>query len=702
MSLSKSILRSCGLVTLSFVPVLGIAANDELPVADFAALPAVEYPVVSPDGAQIATIINGQEGAEIAISDFGGNPLQSIARFDFGHYDVDEIDRVTDLRWAGSDMLFISVIDVVANQANRTALNNDALDTVARNAVNTIGTGIRGRRMFVYKMETNVLSPVWRKSEKANIGAITPVLRDFGRIISYLPQEPDEILVEMYAPEDRAHSVFRVNIAKNEWNKELQNKYPIDQWIADPAGRIQFGIQRGPDTKTIWYSPGGKEKFKPIMSLPVADNETFEPLTANDGTAIVISDHETGFRSLWTYDLNAGEFGTRLFAVDGVDISSATLTDDASQVRSATYTDQYPTTEYFLDTDTQRSGLIAQSFRGYHASIASESRTGHQVLVSLHRDDVPLKYFWVDLAKSAAGPWYGAFPGLDGQAMANKQSIEYEAKDGMQLNGYLTVPERADGKKPPVVILPHDGPDSRDDMRFDPMVQFLANRGYAVLQPNYRGSRGFGTEYLTSGYREWGMAMQDDLVAAADWLDSVDSVDASNKCILGFRYAGYAAITAAYRRQMKIDCAIGIASPYDVYKVAFKEYRQRFDADDKRRFEFKPDHSSDANGTSVLKNFWDTTSVIGNPVERNDKEMMLANSPSENIEKLNVPLLIVHGSHDTYVDINQAKSFERTAGRANKAVEYVQLEYSSHFVNGHQDRIQMYEAIDKFLNKYLD
>ena len=684
------------------MPAASLAADGELPVADFAALPAVEFPVVSPDGKQVATIVNSQEGPEIAISDFGGNPLQIVARFGFGHFSVDEVDRITDLRWAGSDILFISVADVVANQSSRTNITNDELDTVARNAINTIGNGIRGRRMFVYNMETEVLSPVWRRSEKANIGAATQVLRDFGRVISFLPQAPHEILVELYSPEDRAHSVFRVNLAKNEWSKELQNNYPIDQWIADPTGRVQFGIQLGPETKTIWYSPDGKEKFEAIMDLPVADNESFEPLTANDGTAIVISDHETGYRSLWNYNLETREFGKQIFSVDGVDIATATLTDDASQVRSANYTDQYPTTKYFLDADTQRSRLVTQSFKQYHTSIVSESSSGNQVLVSLHRDNVPLKYFWVDLAKSAAGPWYGAYPALDGQPMASKQLIEFAAQDGMQLHGYLTVPERADGKKPPVVILPHDGPDSRDDMRFDPMVQFLANRGYAVLQPNYRGSRGFGTDYLTSGYREWGMAMQDDLVAAADWLDSVDGVDSSNKCIVGYRYAGYAAITAAYRRQMQINCAVGIASPYNLHKVTFKEYRQRFDADDKRRFEFKPDHSSDANGTSVLKNFWNTTSVIGNPADGDDKDMLLANSPSENVAKLNVPLLIVHGSHDTYVDINQARSLVRSAGRKDKIFEYLHLDRASHFVNGYDDRIQMFEAIDKFLGRYLD
>ena len=152
----------------------------------------------------------------------------------------------------------------------------------------------------------------------------------------------------------------------------------------------------------------------------------------------------------------------------------------------------------------------------------------------------------------------------------------------------------------------------------------------------------------------------------------------------------------------KLDCAVGIASPYNLHKVTFKEYRQRFDADDKRRFEFKPDHSSDANGTSVLKNFWDTTSVIGNPADGDDKDMLLANSPSENVAKLNVPLLIVHGSHDTYVDINQARSLERSAGRKDKIFEYLQLDRASHFVNGYDDRIQMFEAIDKFLGRYLD
>ena len=295
------------------MPAASLAADGELPVADFAALPAVEFPVVSPDGKQVATIVNSQEGPEIAISDFGGNPLQIVARFGFGHFSVDEVDRITDLRWAGSDILFISVADVVANQSSRTNITNDELDTVARNAINTIGNGIRGRRMFVYNMETEVLSPVWRRSEKANIGAATQVLRDFGRVISFLPQAPHEILVELYSPEDRAHSVFRVNLAKNEWSKELQNNYPIDQWIADPTGRVQFGIQLGPETKTIWYSPDGKEKFEAIMDLPVADNESFEPLTANDGTAIVISDHETGYRSLWTYNLETREFGKQIF-----------------------------------------------------------------------------------------------------------------------------------------------------------------------------------------------------------------------------------------------------------------------------------------------------------------------------------------------------------------------------------------------------
>ncbi len=234
--------------------------------------------------------------------------------------------------------------------------------------------------------------------------------------------------------------------------------------------------------------------------------------------------------------------------------------------------------------------------------------------------------------------------------------INYKARDGKELTGYLTAPAAADPKaKLPLVLMPHGGPEMRDSLSFNPWVQYLVARGYAVFQPNFRGSAGFGRAFAESGYGEWGRKMQDDLTDAVKTLVDQGPVDPARMCIVGASYGGYAALAGAALTPDLYKCAVSIAGISDLED--FIGWRKR-------------NWGSDSEGYT----YW--LKAIGDPDK--DEARLREVSPLAQAGRIKIPLLLIHGNEDFIVPIAQSKAMKKALDKTGRKTELITLKDEGH------------------------
>ena len=272
------------------------------------------------------------------------------------------------------------------------------------------------------------------------------------------------------------------------------------------------------------------------------------------------------------------------------------------------------------------------------------------------------------------------YPALDGSKLAPRLPYTYKARDGVDIPGYLTRPLGVDGPAP-LVVLPHRGPVDRDVDGFDWLAHFLASRGYAVLQPNFRGSGGYGRAWEEAGYGGWGVGvMQHDLTDGVAAVVAAGIADPQRVCIVGASYGGYAALAGAAFTPELYRCAVaidGVADLRDMHTL----YTGRRD------------------GRSAAVTYWERS--MGIEDTRSAREKLDAASPAQHAERVQAAVLLIHGRDDSVVPIGQSKTMERALRAAGKTVQLVELEGEDHWLSDADTRLETLEALDTFLAQHL-
>lgn len=315
---------------------------------------------------------------------------------------------------------------------------------------------------------------------------------------------------------------------------------------------------------------------------------------------------------------------------------------------------------------------LQRAFPGQDVSITSTTDDGSHAIVFVDSDTNPGDYYLFDTVKGKADYLRSARQWIDPQLMRPKKSIQVIARDGQVLHGYLTQPA---GEGPhPLVVLPHGGPYGvRDTREFDSEVQLLANRGYSVLQVNFRGSDGYGIDFNNAGYRQWGGTMQDDLTDATRWVIEQKIAAADRICIFGSSYGGYAALMGAAKEPKLYRCAVGYAGVYDL-QLMF---------------------------TSADIPLWKRGRLYLEEALGTDAADLRARSPVHQAAKIEIPVLLIHGKADWRSDYEQGMRMKAALEAGNKKVEWMSQQDEGHGVYDEVNRRDMYERILKFLDANL-
>jgi dipeptidyl aminopeptidase/acylaminoacyl peptidase len=329
---------------------------------------------------------------------------------------------------------------------------------------------------------------------------------------------------------------------------------------------------------------------------------------------------------------------------------------------------------FFGAADQKVWAAIQRAYPGESVSLVSWSDNRRRLIVRVDSPtDVP-GYAFVDLETKKAD-WIGPEYELQTNDIAPMRAITYRAADGMELNGYLTVPRGKVEKGLPLVVLPHGGPESRDTLGFDYWSQALASRGYAVLQVNFRGSSGFGHAYHEAGYGQWGRKMQTDLSDGVRWLAAQGVIDPKRVCIVGGSYGGYAALAGATLDPEPYRCAASVNGVSDLRRmVAYSRSR----------------------GAEWSQRYW--TRFMG--AEDQGDPILRDLSPAAQAAKAKIPVLLVHGRDDTVVPLEQSRVMAEALEKAGKPAELVILKGDDHWLSRGETRLQMLRAVVDFLEKH--
>ena len=623
-----------GAILACTAPVAAAPLADAIPLEAFASLPTVERPSLSPDGTKVAALVavNGKQSLVIASLI---DPKQKKA-MPSGELDINW------WRWVNEDWLVIGIGDTEQIQ----------------------GEDIYVTRIVGVKADMSKVIPIHWKQTGQDADDILWVARDGSTRILTQKQ------TGYFTYEDWYPSVWEADVSTGQVRKVVPSETYVYSWDADASGNVRMGLYFESDKRLgVLYRPGGAGKFQKVLlkkdpdaSIPLP--QVYRP----DGKAVVIAD-DGGRDEIYEMDLPSFTLGKKLFGDARYDVENVIANSTGTDVDGIEIIDKRYRVEW-LNPDLKAVQKDLDSTLGAgNAQILSWSRDRKKLLVRVGgADHAGSLYFWdTRQAKMNRIGWIDN--NLKGRDLSPVKSITYTARDGTPIEAVLTLPRGRTHKNLPMIMMPHGGPVARDSEMYDWWVQFLAEQGYAVMQPNYRGSSGYGVRFQKLGEGEWGLKMQDDLLDGIAWAAKEGIVDPKRVCIVGASYGGYAAMRGAQRDAAHYRCAISYAGVSDL--SAMKRYDRQF------------------LGGKSAKRYWNKQVSDFSGV-----------SPRFHAAQFGTPILIAHGVKDKRVPVKQSRWLVEELKKAGKPHQYLEQKEGDHHFTRAEDRLEFLKASKAFLDRY--
>ena len=513
--------------------------------------------------------------------------------------------------------------------------------------------------------------------------ALTDTL-DLGSVESWLPHDPDHVVMAVNSA--GGATLFRVNVRTGKGEQvEPRRGRALGWWLGalgEPIVRVDWAI--GAREFLRLDASGEWRVFKRITLDDFRKMPDFQPVgaAAESGKLYVLARTPgRDRRGLYLYDLETESFGEPVVEHPRYDLTAARITRDGTRVSYYCYEDHVRVCESTNSELNAHMKGVRSFFKGTSNVDIYEAAEDLKTLI-LHvdgPDEPPAMHFYrTDKRRiEPLGPRRQALLALPAPSAA---VVAWQARDDLELSGYLSRPAGTTAKdRLPLIVYPHGGPEARDTLGFDPWVQFFTARGYAVFQPNFRGSDGYGEAFARRGYREWGRKMQDDVTDGVRHLIEQGWVDEHRICIVGASYGGFAALSGSVVTPTLYRCSVSVAGVTDL--VAFATYRVTRWGADSRAYAY-------------------SIETIGDP--KRDAASMNAASPAQQAGAIKVPVLLIHGDADEIVPLSQSELMKKALDAASNATELLVLEKSGHGGWTDENEKRALRAIDRFLNKHLN
>ncbi|MEX0735717.1 MAG: S9 family peptidase [Steroidobacteraceae bacterium] len=642
--------RTRGIAIVCFVLIANVAAAqavapvtnpavsrpEKYPVEAFGTRPFLEDPVLSPTGEHMAAKMNVEGKPVLAIINVLKRE-QGTKMVRVGDHEIRWFD------WAGPDRLLISLL---------MKATLDGYDTFAT-------------RLISYELSSGKATYIGYTSQGVA-----------GDEVIYTAKDGSHVLITLARSAYSYPSVYRADLATGELTIVVEAREPIWNWYADSIGSVRAGIGFEGERMRIFVREGNGSYFKHVASVRLEEFEgeidTVKIPSIGD-KSFVVTNEETGRFGLYEFDWKTWEIGKPIFEHPTVDIDDFTMSDDESAIEAVYYTDDRQRVQWFRPEMKALQKEIDAALVGRMNWILSSSRDRMRVIIWTGTTSDPGHFYYYDRPTEQMSRLATPYEALKGKQLSPVRTVSYKARDGLEIPAYLTLPPGREEKNLPLVLLPHGGPHVRDSLGFNYWVQFLANRGYAVLQPNFRGSSGYGRDFLAKGFGQWGRGMQDDLTDGVQWLIREGTVDPKRICIAGASYGGYAALMGAITTPELFRCAISWAGVTDVDAMMQHDKSQLLPMRYRRwRDRVRGEAKADLRGVSPVR-------LAG---------------------KVSIPILVMHGTDDENVPIRQAKELLKSMLKAGKTLEYIEFPEVGHDIENTEDRIRFLSAVEAFLAKH--
>lgn len=499
----------------------------------------------------------------------------------------------------------------------------------------------------------------------------TGILND----LRYVSGKEKEVMITLNKRDARYFDPYSINIETGELKELYKNDKNFDSWYTDHNGVIRLAGKTDGVNTTLYYRATEADPFDSILTTNY--KETFFPnfFTFDNKNIYAASNIGRDKIAIVEYDLAAKKEIREIYAnpeydVDGVDFSAK-----RKVLQSAFYT-SWKGEQHFLDKEAEADyNKMKDKFKGYEVAIYGNNNEEDKFIVWTGNDKLPSKFYFYDKKTGETKYLATGRPWLKEEHMATMKPIEYKSRDGLTIHGYLTLPKGYEAKNLPVVINPHGGPWARDQWGFNNEAQFLANRGYAVLQMNFRGSTGYGKEFWLKGSKEWGKKMQDDITDGVNWLIKDGIADPKRVAIYGGSYGGYATLAGVTFTPDLYACAVdyvGVSNMF-TFMNTIPPYWEPFK---KQMYE-----------------------LVGDPVK--DSTLLAEVSPALHVGKIKAPLFIAQGANDPRVNKAESDQVVEALKKRGVQVEYMVKNDEGHGFANENNRIDFYKAMEKFFDKHL-
>ncbi|MBS1262368.1 MAG: Dipeptidyl aminopeptidase BIII [Calditrichaeota bacterium] len=510
-------------------------------------------------------------------------------------------------------------------------------------------------------------------------------------------EKPNQIIVGMNKRDARVHDVYRIDVTTGNVEMIEQGRPDNLLWVIDHELRVRGYQRSNPNgSQTLLLREPGATEFEEAIRWEPEDALTAHPIdfAGDNRTLYLISSRGRNAAAVYAYDTATGE--RTLLASDPMYDASKLLQDpETHEAQAALFIRERRNWTVFDESIRDDFTRIRENARGDFL-VSARTVDDSQWLIYYDVDNGPGVYYRFDRAAGEFEKLFVTRPELADQPLVEMEPVTFTARDGMELHGYLTMPENA---QPPVplVLNVHGGPWTRDYWGYDPEAQWLANRGYACLQVNYRGSTGYGKQYLNAGDREWGGAMQTDLSDGVRWAIDEDIADPDRIAIYGASYGGYAALAGASMNPDVYDCAISVVGPSSLETLLsslppyWSSYIEVFETRVGRlpRYESGPKA-----GLPKAEADWTEQ-------DRKDIEFLRGRSPLYHADKIRIPLLIGQGANDPRVKQAESDQIVEELRKRGIEVEYVVYPDEGHGFAKPENRIDFYRRAERFLARHL-
>lgn len=494
-------------------------------------------------------------------------------------------------------------------------------------------------------------------------------------IIDDLFENETEMIVGLNKRNPEIYDAYRINIVTGEAKMVAENPGNITSWLTDNKGAIRIATTTDGINTAVLYRKTESDAFQVLKSTNF--KETFSPLffDFDDKTLFVSSSIGRDKTAIIAYDPEAGKELRMVYEHPQVDVSSLLRSRKRKLITGVSFETDKQHYHFFDKQREQLQKKFDTQFPGYHAMLNGQNRDEDKMLLYVGSDRSYGQYWFYDLKKDQFTKLAEMAPWLKEDQLCPMTPIEYTTRDGLTIHGYLTLPKGVPAKNLPVIVNPHGGPWARDSWGMNPEVQFFANRGYAVLQMNFRGSVGYGRQFWEASFKQWGKTMQNDITDGVNWLIKEGIADAKRIAIYGASYGGYATLAGITFTPELYACAVDYVGVSNLFTFM-----------------------------STIPPYWKPYldmmyEMVGDPEK--DKELMTAASPVFHVDKIRCPLLIAQGANDPRVAKAESDQMVEALKKRNIDVPYIVKDNEGHGFGNEENRMELYREMEKFFAKYL-